>query len=73
MHARDVVDAGASALVLGSFITLALVALWYDKFRWVGARGVAALGLSSLVLRAIAMIWPHCIIWCGNHFGRGTQ
>jgi hypothetical protein len=57
--AREVAEQAASALMLGSFISIALVAIFDSNRRWVGLKGVAAVGLVSLCVRAACATWPH--------------
>lgn len=54
---RMVIEIAASALLLGSFITLALVCIFDSQRQWVGLKGVAAVGLVALVTRASVSTW----------------
>jgi hypothetical protein len=54
-----VLEIAASAMLLASFITLCLVIL-FDSYRgWLGLKGVAAVGLCSLVARAAVLLWSY--------------
>jgi hypothetical protein len=57
--AREVAEQTASALLMSSFISMALVAIFDSNRRWVGLKGVAGLGLVSLCVRAGCATWPY--------------
>jgi hypothetical protein len=54
---RLIAETAASAVLLGSFITLALVILFDSQRYWAGLKGVAALALTALVARAAISLW----------------
>jgi hypothetical protein len=54
---RLIAETAASAVLLGSFVTLAIVVIFDSGRYWVGLKGVAALGLISLIARAAVSAW----------------
>lgn len=54
-----VLEIAASAMLLGSFITLCLVILFDSQRHWAGLKGVAAVGLCSLLARAAVLLWSY--------------
>ena len=66
MTPRDIVLICAQLVMLMSFVVLSAVALWPPWHEPSAIRWIAGLGVASLLVRALALLWPHCVVWVGG-------